>query len=644
MLLILISLTIILGALTFFLVRSRASSFFVASRSLPLPIIALTLAAQSIDSNALLGNVDLSFKFHLFDGLVIPLGLSLSLLLNAIFLAGPINRAKLYTLPDIFALRYGRTLEVLMSIATTVSFLFLLAGNLVGMGLILSYLLSISKQQAIWIAAAAIWLYTASGGLLSVAYTDVVQGAIGWMGCLVTAFWAINNASPKAPAPSRGFPGYIYPDTFGEGGVCDLNLGIPCLLDQALCCYNASAGASDNGAYPLGDSSVFSRQMVDPLALTPFPNAILWNWATIFILGFGNLAALDFQARCMAARNPRTAILGCLIAAGLTLLVGIPFSFLGSITRLFYGPDSENAEFKVDSCSTILGLPTCAQWLPDPLAFIRFLTTQAPGFLGGWCLFGLLAASMSTSDGAILAMGTVFAHNGIRQFAPLFPKTLHSGNLLLLARLSTIPFAIIAALIAAYKPDDTANLLVVAFDVVLATTVAPLFGAVYSKRPSASAALLSLAVGAVVRVTLEFALPKDGTFLAPFNGQEFLDFGKAASLKLPTFVEGEEGEVWNPEQEECVQERFRDWSGVDSLVAFAASVGIYLLVQKVEGIIGKRLFRFWGDEGYVKDVEESENKKDQHKDKEEEMVDTEKGKTSLENRGTDEDENEAVEP
>jgi hypothetical protein len=30
--------------------------------------------------------------------------------------------------------------------------------------------------------------------------------------------------------------------------------------------------------------------MTDPYALSPFPNAIMFNWATIFVLGFGNLA------------------------------------------------------------------------------------------------------------------------------------------------------------------------------------------------------------------------------------------------------------------------------------------------------------------------------------------------------------------
>ena len=73
--------------------------------------------------------------------------------------------------------------------------------------------------------------------------------------------------------------------------------------------------------------------MSDRVSLSPFPNAIMWNWATLFILAFGNLAALDFQARCMAAKTPRTAQLGCIIGGLFTFFVGVPFAYLGAITR-----------------------------------------------------------------------------------------------------------------------------------------------------------------------------------------------------------------------------------------------------------------------------------------------------------------------
>jgi hypothetical protein len=54
-----------LGFATLFFVEGEAENFFVAGRSLPLWIVAMTLGAQSIDSNAILGNADLSYKYHL---------------------------------------------------------------------------------------------------------------------------------------------------------------------------------------------------------------------------------------------------------------------------------------------------------------------------------------------------------------------------------------------------------------------------------------------------------------------------------------------------------------------------------------------------------------------------------------------------
>jgi hypothetical protein len=55
----------LIGIATLFFVEGEADNFFVAGRSLPLWIVAMTLAAQSIDSNSILGNADLSYKFHL---------------------------------------------------------------------------------------------------------------------------------------------------------------------------------------------------------------------------------------------------------------------------------------------------------------------------------------------------------------------------------------------------------------------------------------------------------------------------------------------------------------------------------------------------------------------------------------------------
>ena len=202
----------IVGVSVYSLVRGSADNFFVAGRSLPLCVVSITLASQALDSNALLGNVDLSYKNGFWAGVVLPVGLALSLTLNGIFLADKVHAEHVLTLPDIFAKRYGRVVELLVSIATVISFMMLLAGNLVGMGVVLAYLWQIKESSAIWIASAIIWAYTVTGGLFSVAYTDVCQGAVGWLGLIVFAFWFIVNEYPVASPPSIGFPGTVQRD------------------------------------------------------------------------------------------------------------------------------------------------------------------------------------------------------------------------------------------------------------------------------------------------------------------------------------------------------------------------------------------------------------------------------------------------
>jgi len=572
----------LIGLGTTFFVGGKAKNFFVAGKSLPLPVVILTLASQSIDSNALLGNADLSYKFAFWDGGVLPLGLGLSLILNGIFFARKMNAMKVLTLPDVYGQKFGVATELIVSLVLCCSFLCLLAGNLVGMAKILAYLFDMKITAGVFLSGIIILIYTACGGLFSVAYTDVIQSAVGMTGCLAAAYWIITKSEFKAPPPSIGFPDYVYPDE----ATAKLYGGIPCTNVPDMFCYNPDHNHSipaDAGAYPFGDKVYYEKSMTDPQALTPFPNAILFNWATIFVLGFGNLAALDFQARCLAAKSANVAQIGCFVAGLLTFFVGIPFAYTGSATRYYFGPDSPYATFEADTCSKILGLPTCGQWVPDKNAFIYMLTNVVPKGLGGWCLLGIVAASMSTCDGAILALGTVFSHNIVRHMPGGFIKP---DTLLTWARLSTIPFAFIAMGIAAAKSDTTGYLLVVAFDVALAGAVIPLFAAFYVKDASPNAAFWSIFAGSLCRVILEFALKKDGFLIAPFAGDEFLDYGTAASDLYPVFFDKAPADLWNPDEQPCNQKRLEDWTGVDSLVSPLVSLIVFTVLHAVEKLCG----------------------------------------------------------
>ena len=192
---------------------------------------------------------------------------------------------------------------------------------------------------------------------------------------------------------------------------------------------------------------------------------------------------------------------------------------------------------------------------------------------------------MSTADGAIFAMGTVSSHNLLRQLDSFYPGLVTTKNLLLVTRLTSIPFTVISACVAAYNKSTSSNtgyLLIVAFDVVLATVVVPLFGCFYAKKPSPRAAFLAIVFGALTRIILEVTLPKDGYLLFPFDAPEFYDYGSAASTAFPGFFDVNATDIWDPEVEKCVQRQFEDYTGIDSVSAFFVSLIVFLTVQFLE--------------------------------------------------------------
>lgn len=203
-------------------------------------------------------------------------------------------------------------------------------------------------------------------------------------------------------------------------------------------------------------------------------------------------------------------------------------------------------------------------------------------------------------------MGTVFSHNIMRQFDSVWPGLITDKNLLNMARAATIPLTLSSTLIAAYfrsghPAGATGYLLIVAFDIVLATVVAPLFGCYYTKTPRPNAALLSVLSGGVTRVILEFALPKDGYLILPYKDKEFLDVGAAASGNYPTFFDVPKEELWDGEQ--CEQRQFEDYTGVDSLTAFLVSVIVFVTVQFIENTWGP-MFELPGMKPYIKNLGE----------------------------------------
>ena len=252
-------------------IKGDSENFLVAGRGLALPLAAATLMAQSVDSNATLGNTDLASEFGFWAGASLPIGLALCLFLTALFFAKPLNRMNLTTLPDFYLVKYNRVTEFVAAIIMVLSFSFLLAGNLVAGGYLFETFMGTSYTAGVMLIATIVFIYTVSGGLFAVAYTDAIQVVIALIGSLILI-------------------GYI-----------GVNFGL---------------------VIPEGTGPFAFEQLTNPGA-----GAVV-NWATLLALGLGDIVAIDFMARIFAAESPETAQRACLIGCFGTLIIGIPFSIV----------------------------------------------------------------------------------------------------------------------------------------------------------------------------------------------------------------------------------------------------------------------------------------------------------------------------
>lgn len=404
-------------------VRGSSTNFIVAGRGLVLPLAAAALMAQAVDSNATLGNTDLTAQFGFWAGASLPIGLALCLFLTGLFFAKPMNRMGLLTLPDFYNRKYGRAVEFMAAPIMVLSFCILLAGNLVAGGYLFQAFMGTSYTTGVLIIAGIMLLYTLPGGLLSVVYTDLLQASLAFIGSVALIIFVAVNYGISIPAGMGPFD-------FGQ------------LSDPAA------------GAYI--------------------------NWATLVALGLGDIVAIDFMERVFAAESPQTARRACYAGAIGTLVIGIPFS----IVALSAGSIFDQLGTK-----------------PDGPVLYALLQNTAPAILGVIVLSAIVAASLSTGTGAILAMASVSARNilGIRG------GTLGGRDrLLMVTRAMMIPITLLAVFFALRVPE-TGILLTLAFDVVLAGLFAPFALGLFWSRANTPAALAAIVLGSGTRLAL-FAL------------------------------------------------------------------------------------------------------------------------------------------
>jgi len=165
-------------------VVETGEDFMVAGRTLPWYILVGTLLATWIGNGSLFAGAGLGYRNGL-AGLWSSAGAWAGILL-VYFIATRIRNFGQVTVPDIFEARYGSVAGVLAILTTVVAYVTIVSYQFRGGGRILELITdgAITVETGIVITAVFAVLYTVLAGMLSVVYTDVVNGVIMVIGVL----------------------------------------------------------------------------------------------------------------------------------------------------------------------------------------------------------------------------------------------------------------------------------------------------------------------------------------------------------------------------------------------------------------------------------------------------------------------------
>jgi len=172
----------------------NAKDYVVAGRSLPLAMTTATVFATWFGAETVL-SVSATFAKDGLGGIIAdPFGASFCLFFVALFFARAFYRMDLLTIGDFYRKRYSKPVELITSVAITVSYLGWTSAQLTALGLVFSVLSggAISLNTGILIGGVIVLGYTIWGGMWSVAMTDMFQSVVILVGLCAIA-WLVSD-------------------------------------------------------------------------------------------------------------------------------------------------------------------------------------------------------------------------------------------------------------------------------------------------------------------------------------------------------------------------------------------------------------------------------------------------------------------
>lgn len=167
--------------------------YLLAGRQLGYVLGTFTIFATWFGSESVIGASGAIYSGGLAGGTADPFGFGLCLVLMGFIFAVPLWRRKLTTLADLFRERFSPGVEKIAVFMMIPSTLMWSAAQIRAFGQVLTASSTLELEIAIAIAATIVIVYTVLGGLLAVAYTDLLQGVVLIFGLISLFFLVLFN-------------------------------------------------------------------------------------------------------------------------------------------------------------------------------------------------------------------------------------------------------------------------------------------------------------------------------------------------------------------------------------------------------------------------------------------------------------------
>jgi SSS family solute:Na+ symporter len=227
------------------------ADFFLAGRSLSAGLIFVSLTASWFGATSILVTTEEAFRTGVRAVWIVGAPAVLTVLVLAVFLAGPLRRLPIMTIPDLVELKYGRTVRHLASALIVWYMIMLAASQMVALGRFLEGFLGWSYLGCLALGTVVVLAYSVAGGLRSVVFTDIIQFALLVAGIAGLVIFLGGRSSPgdvERAIQASGRDGYLslFSD-FGASALTTLSFTLAWIISP-IALQRIRAGRDDRAA------------------------------------------------------------------------------------------------------------------------------------------------------------------------------------------------------------------------------------------------------------------------------------------------------------------------------------------------------------------------------------------------------------